>query len=77
MLTLGTGYNQKNIDLLNTTSYNEIIEILKQSKQIPKGEWIIGRGWHQDKWTDSPEKLIKGFQLMINYQNQFLIILFI
>ena len=59
---MGTGYNQKNIDLLNTTSYNEIIEIVKnKAKQIPKGEWIIGRGWHQDKWTDSPEKLIKGF----------------
>tara|TARA_B100000989_G_scaffold297817_1_gene284813 strand:+ start:307 stop:1944 length:1638 start_codon:yes stop_codon:yes gene_type:complete len=59
---MGTGYNQKNIDLLNTTSYNEIIEIVKKkAKQIPKGEWIIGRGWHQDKWTDSPEKLMKGF----------------
>ena len=29
--------------------------------KIKEGEWIIGRGWHQDKWTDSPEKLIRGF----------------
>ena len=59
---MGTGYNQKNIDLLNTTSYDEIIEIVKnKASEIPEGEWIIGRGWHQDKWTDSPEKLIKGF----------------
>ena len=59
---MGTGYNQKNIDLLNTSSYDEIIEIVKnKAREIPEGEWIIGRGWHQDKWTDSPEKLIKGF----------------
>ena len=59
---MGTGYNQKNIDLLNTSSYDEIIEIVKnKANEINEGEWIIGRGWHQDKWTDSPEKLIKGF----------------
>ena len=53
---------QKNIDLLNTTSYDEIIEIVKnKANEIKEGEWIIGRGWHQDKWTDSPEKLIKRF----------------
>ena len=46
----------------NTSSYNEIIEIVKnKANEINEGEWIIGRGWHQDKWTDSPEKLIKGF----------------
>ena len=59
---MGTGYNQKNIDLLNTNSYDEIIEIVKnKANNIPQGEWIIGRGWHQDKWSDSPEKLIRGF----------------
>ena len=59
---MGTGYNQKNLDLLNTTSFDEIIQIVKEkSKTIPEGEWIIGRGWHQDKWKNSPEKLIRGF----------------
>ena len=59
---MGVGYNKMNIDLLNTTSYDEIVDIVKQkSKTIPEGSWIIGRGWHQDKWKDSPEKLIKGF----------------
>ena len=59
---MGTGYNQKNIDLLKTSSYDEIIEIVKnKANQINEGEWIIGRGWHQDKWNESPEKLIRGF----------------
>lgn len=59
---MGVGYNQLNLDLLNTNSFEEIIEIVKQkSNTLPEGTWIIGRGWHQDKWTSTPEKLIKGF----------------
>tara|TARA_B100001057_G_C22815552_1_gene937261 strand:+ start:247 stop:1923 length:1677 start_codon:yes stop_codon:yes gene_type:complete len=59
---MGTGYNQKNLDLLNTSSYDEIIQIVKEKSQnVPEGEWIIGRGWHQDKWKNSPEKLLRGF----------------
>ena len=35
---MGTGYNQKNIDLLNTSSYDEIIEIIKnKSNEINEG----------------------------------------
>ena len=30
---MGTGYNQKNLDLLNTTSYDEIIQIVKEKSQ--------------------------------------------
>ena len=49
---MGVGYNQLNLDLLNTNSFEEIIEIVKQkSNTLPEGTWIIGRGWHQDKWT--------------------------
>ena len=59
---MGVGYNEMNLDLLKTNSYDEIIDIvINKSKSIKEGEWIIGRGWHQDKWKDSPEKLIKAF----------------
>ena len=59
---MGVGYNEMNLDLLKTNSYDEIIDIvINKSKSIEEGEWIIGRGWHQDKWKDSPEKRIKGF----------------
>ena len=59
---MGVGYNEMNLDLLQTSSYDEIIEkVIEKSKTTPKGEWIIGRGWHQDKWKDSPEMIIKGF----------------
>jgi len=59
---MGVGYNQLNLDLLHTSSFEEIVAIVKEKANIvPEGTWILGRGWHQDKWTSTPEKLIKGF----------------
>jgi predicted amidohydrolase YtcJ len=26
------------------------------------GEWILGSGWHQEKWNKKPAKMVKGFQ---------------
>jgi predicted amidohydrolase YtcJ len=59
---MGIGYNEMNLDLLNTTSFEEIVAMVKEatSKASP-GEWIVGRGWHQDKWLTKPDPLVKGF----------------
>src|SRR6185295_20006820 len=27
------------------------------------GEWIIGRGWHQEKWSEAPSATVEGFPL--------------
>ncbi len=60
---MGLGYNELNLDLMNITSYEEMVEKVKEAvAKAQPGQWIIGRGWHQDKWTTKPEKLIKGFQ---------------
>lgn len=60
---MGVGYSELNLDLMSVTSYEEMVEKVKEavSKAQP-GQWIVGRGWHQDKWTVKPEKMIKGFQ---------------
>lgn len=60
---MGLGYNELNLDLMSVTSYEEMVEKVKEavSKAQP-GQWIVGRGWHQDKWTTKPGKMIKGFQ---------------
>jgi predicted amidohydrolase YtcJ len=26
------------------------------------GEWIVGRGWHQDKWQHAPNPSVEGLQ---------------
>lgn len=59
---MGVGYNELNIDLLSTTSYDEIVQLVKAAAAKAKpGQWIVGRGWHQDKWTKKPEVMVKGF----------------
>jgi len=60
---MGVGYNELNLDLMNVTSYEEMVERVKEAvaKSQP-GQWIVGRGWHQDKWDTKPKIMIKGFQ---------------
>ncbi|WP_291866719.1 amidohydrolase [Maribacter sp.] len=60
---MGLGYNELEVDLLNTTSYQEIVDIVAEAvKNAEPGEWIIGRGWHQSKWDALPEDAVNGFQ---------------
>lgn len=59
---LGMGFNQLELDLLNTSSYEEVVQMVKEAvdKALP-GEWITGRGWHQSKWDSLPGPVFKGF----------------
>ena len=60
---MGLGYNELNIDLINTTSYQEIVDIVAEAvKTAEPGEWITGRGWHQSKWDKLPADAVNGFQ---------------
>jgi predicted amidohydrolase YtcJ len=61
---MGVGYNELNLDLMDVKSFDEIVARVKEavSKAQP-GQWIVGRGWHQDKWDVKPEKMVKGFPL--------------
>jgi len=59
---MGVGYNELDLDLLNAASFEEIVESVRiaVSKAKP-GQWILGRGWHQDKWSSKPSDMVKGF----------------
>ncbi len=60
---MGLGYNELNLDLINTTSYQEIVDRVAEAvKTAEPGEWITGRGWHQSKWDKLPEDAVNGFQ---------------
>lgn len=59
---MGVGFNLLNVDLMGAQSYAEVVEMVKsRAESTPEGEWIIGRGWHQDKWVDQPERMYKNF----------------
>ncbi len=60
---MGLGYNELNLDLMLVKNYDELIEKVREAAaKAQPGEWIVGRGWHQDKWDSKPEKMVKGFQ---------------
>jgi predicted amidohydrolase YtcJ len=59
----GLGLMELDLNLSNTKNYEELIALVEAAvKKSRPGEWIVGRGWHQDHWTTKPKKLIKGFQ---------------
>jgi hypothetical protein len=60
---MGIGYNALDLDLMSIKSYDELVEKVREAVAKAKpGQWILGRGWHQDKWDVKPEKMVKGFQ---------------
>jgi predicted amidohydrolase YtcJ len=61
---LGVGENRINLDFMNTKSWDEIVHMVANAVEKAKpGEWIVGRGWHQDKWTSRPDPNVEGFPL--------------
>lgn len=59
----GLGYSEMSLDLAGTKNYEELTARVKEAVAKAKpGDWIVGRGWHQDRWDKKPKKLVKGFQ---------------
>lgn len=59
---MGIGKNLLDLDLSGTKSYDEILQMVaSKAKNLKPGEWVLGRGWHQDKWEEHPESMIGGF----------------
>ena len=49
------------LDFRHARSFAEIVSIVEDAaKNTPPGEWIVGRGWHQDKWETKEEHLVEG-----------------
>ena len=50
------------LELLNTKSWEQILQMVAQAVEKAKpGQWIVGRGWHQEKWTSTPQPNVEGF----------------
>ncbi len=56
------GYNLIQLDLLETHSWQEIIDsVAARVAKAKPGEWIVGRGWHQEKWNTPVNPNINGY----------------
>ena len=59
----GLGLAKMQLDLSKTESYQDLIDMVSDAvKNSNPGEWILGRGWHQSKWSDNKDDFVKGFQ---------------
>ena len=59
----GLGLAKMQLDLSKTESYQDLIDMVSDAVENSKpGEWILGRGWHQSKWSDDKSDFVKGFQ---------------
>jgi predicted amidohydrolase YtcJ len=48
---LGLGESLRNVNLVGTTSYDDVIaRVVAKAKEVPAGTWILGRGWDQNDW---------------------------
>lgn len=50
---LGLGQSLQHLDFRGTTSYEQIVEMVrKAAAQARPGDWILGRSWDQNDWPD-------------------------
>ncbi len=58
---LGLGEAMTILDLQPTTTFEQIVEMVAAAAaEAEPGEWIRGRGWHQERWDPLPEITFDG-----------------
>jgi len=49
------------VDLRPLQTWQEIVDLVGAAvREAKPGEWIVGRGWHQDKWKEKPMPNVEG-----------------
>ena len=52
---LSLGRSKMILDLTTVTSWQQIIDMVEAAARLADpGDWIFGRGWHQEKWDSTP-----------------------
>jgi predicted amidohydrolase YtcJ len=60
----GIGQAKLGLELMPVKNWDEIIDMVREAaKEAQPGEWIRGRGWHQEKWDKTPEPNVEGLPL--------------
>ncbi|MGH7446062.1 MAG: amidohydrolase [Longimicrobiales bacterium] len=57
----GVGEKLLNLDLMNVRNWDEVVGMVAAAARDAKTDaWIVGRGWHQEKWDRVPEPSVEG-----------------
>ena len=58
---LSLGDSKRILDLNNVSDWDEIVSMVSVAVDKARpGEWIYGRGWHQEKWERVPDDAVEG-----------------
>ena len=59
---VGLGESLRILDLRGTRSFDEVVALVaRAARETAPGEWILGRGWHQEAWERPPSEHVEGF----------------
>lgn len=58
---MSLGESLMQLDLRPPRTWAEIVSLVGEAAETASpGEWIVGRGWHQDKWDEPPVPAVEG-----------------
>jgi predicted amidohydrolase YtcJ len=58
----GVGEAQLVLKLATAQTWGDILAMVETAaKAVKPGQWIYGRGWHQEKWKTPPSPSVEGF----------------
>jgi hypothetical protein len=58
----GFGEGLQNLNFLHSKSWDDVIKLVEEKVKTAKpGEWIVGLGWHQEKWDEIPLNNVLGY----------------
>ena len=60
----GIGQAKLGLELMPVNNWDEVIAMVAEAeKDAQPGDWIRGRGWHQEKWDKTPEPNVDGLPM--------------
>jgi predicted amidohydrolase YtcJ len=58
----GLGSARMSLNLMTVNNWDQVVSMVAESvTRAQPGEWILGRGWHQEKWNKKPAPSVEGF----------------
>lgn len=61
---MALGESQSTLDLRGARDWDAIVvQVREATAGAAQGEWIVGRGWHQEKWSSVPRDNVDGVPL--------------
>jgi predicted amidohydrolase YtcJ len=56
------GESKQSLDLTVAKNWDDIIaQVKRAADKTAPGKWIVGAGWHQEKWHPRPEPNVEGY----------------